>query len=88
MAGQTLDEIASERGMARSTIEGHLAHFVERGDLDLAGIVETERAATIEAYILANPEKLVSEVRLGLEEQFSYGEIKLVLAAMKSRAMA
>ncbi len=34
-SGKTIDEIAAERGFVRSTIEGHLAHFVALGELDI-----------------------------------------------------
>ena len=33
-SGRTIDQIAAERNLKPGTIEGHLAYFIARGDLD------------------------------------------------------
>ncbi len=45
--GKTIDEIAKERNMAVSTIEGHLSAFVANGEIDINKMVSTEKQMLI-----------------------------------------
>jgi uncharacterized protein YpbB len=83
-SGNTLDEIAAERGFVRSTIEGHLAHFVELGELDIRRLIPEEDIRAISDYFADHPGVLSSEAKAHFGERFSYGEIKMVIAHLKS----
>jgi tRNA uridine 5-carbamoylmethylation protein Kti12 len=76
--GKSIDEIAAARGFVPSTIEGHLAHFVGLGELDVFDLISEEKYASIADYLKANEDAPHSEVKATLGEEFSYGEIKLV----------
>jgi len=82
-AGKSMDEIAEERGMVRSTIEGHLAHFVGLGELDILDLMAAEKVRQIEQFFLANNTATSGEAKAQLGESYSYGEIKLVLKYME-----
>lgn len=82
-AGKSLDEIAAERGFVRSTIEGHLAHFVGLGALDIFELLDKEAVRTIEAFFMDHNTTLSSEAKAHFGETYSYGEIKLVLKWME-----
>lgn len=83
-AGKTLDEIAQERGFVRSTIEGHMAHFVGLGELDVSQLLPQETIQTLETYFLEHPTALHSEVKAHFEDKYSYGEIKLVVQSLRA----
>lgn len=82
--GQSIPEIASERNLAASTIEGHLAHFVGLGDLELGKVVEPERAKVIIAGIKKGQTKQINEIRAAIGESYRYSEIRFVLKHLES----
>lgn len=82
-SGKTLDEIAAERGFVRSTIEGHVAHFVELGELDIRKLMQEEDVRALSAFFEEHPGALSSEAKAHFGERYSYGEIKMVLAHLK-----
>ena len=79
-------EIAAARNLSEGTIENHLARCLEAGVLQrLDGLVDTDELPRIRAAI----EEIGHEAGLkpifeALNEQISYGKIRLVLASMAS----
>jgi hypothetical protein len=78
-SGKTMEEIAAERGFVRSTIEGHLAHFVGLGELDIFAVMDRENVAELEGYFREHNTASSAEAKAHFEEKYSYGEIKMVL---------
>lgn len=78
--GKTIQEIAAERGFVQSTIEGHLAHFVETGDIDILQLVDEEIVGAISKYCKDNETMQTGVIKAGLGSEITYGHIKLVLA--------
>jgi hypothetical protein len=83
--GLTLSQIAEKRGLVFSTIEGHMAHWVETGNVAINSLVSNERRQTIEQVISRLQGKPFGEIKQALGVEFSYGEIKLVQAHLKGR---
>lgn len=81
--GLTIDLIAQQRGLARSTIEGHLCFFVETGELDIAKVLAPEKQRIIEKQLTAA--NSLGQVKHALGDNYSYGEIRLVLAHRKRK---
>jgi len=79
-SGLTIARIAQERGLARSTIEGHLTFFVEKGKLDINKLLPPEKQQAIEKELAADHHNSLSEVKNALGDDYSYGEIKMMLA--------
>jgi hypothetical protein len=77
--GKTIAEIATEREMAVTTIEGHLAHFIGTGDLKVEGFVSPEKISLISEYFQKNENKLLGSAKTELGDNVTYGELKLVL---------
>ena len=78
--GRPVPEIASERNLSVGTIEGHLAHFVFTGELNINEIVSKEKLKTIAGAIEENGNSLaISPVKQKLGDQYSYGEISAVM---------
>jgi len=79
--GKSVEEIATERMFAKSTIEGHLAQMVKEGKLDANKIVTLEKMLAIEKVLNENPDwEGLKPYKELLGEEFSFGEIKVVLA--------
>jgi len=78
--GKTISEIALERGFTRGTIEGHLANYVQSGEISVFEIVPETKVAKIMALIVQNPNSSSLERKITLGDEVSYGEIKAVLS--------
>ncbi|NJL27944.1 MAG: hypothetical protein HC897_08620 [Thermoanaerobaculia bacterium] len=79
-AGSSIAEIAAERRLAVATIEGHLASFVATGELAIDTVLDPERQHLIEAAFDAMPAASLGEVKAGMVDEVSYGELRLVEA--------
>jgi len=84
-SGQSIEEIANERGMVPGTIESHLCQFIESGQIKVSEIVIPEKLQNIRKVIesLQKEDISSSEVKEKLGEEFSYGEIKATLLDWK-----
>lgn len=80
--GKTVSEIAKERNLAVSTIEGHLAKFVADGSINICDLVSKEKYGLIEAALKDFDGTSANPVKSKLGNDVSYGEIKLVMAAL------
>lgn len=80
-AGKSIEEIAEERQLHATTIEGHLSYYISKGELDINTFVSSEKQ---EAITKAAETFGVASLRLlkdNLPEEISFGEIRMVLAA-------
>jgi hypothetical protein len=79
--GKTIKEIAEKRSLAVSTIEGHLAAYVQSGDIPIEKLVVPEKINKIRDVLQLHAEtKTFAEIKIMLGDDYSYGEIKLVNA--------
>ncbi len=76
--GYSVAQIAERRGLKKGTIEAHLAHYVREGKLTLERLVPPEKIATI-LSVLSGDSSLTA-IKRRLNGDYSYGEIRLVLA--------
>lgn len=82
--GKTLKEIAAERSLTVGTVENHLAHFVEKGELEIGEVVSSQHQKIIRGIVKSfNKAYSLSEVKNLLPNEYTYAEIKLVIADMK-----
>ncbi|MCB9273837.1 MAG: helix-turn-helix domain-containing protein [Lewinellaceae bacterium] len=83
-SGKSIEEIAAERGLVRSTIEGHLGHFIGMGQLSVFELVEEEDVRKIAEYLAAHPDGPLSDARAFFEEAYTYGQIRMVVEYLRS----
>lgn len=84
--GKSVAEIAAERSLSPITIESHLAHFVQLGQLDILELVPPEKIQAIEKVVKANPEvEQLTPLREQLGEAYSFGEIRMVVQWLKGK---
>ncbi|RPH28654.1 MAG: helicase [Bacteroidales bacterium] len=81
--GKSIVEIASERKMALSTIEGHLAHYVGTGELDISNFLTQEKIDQISKYFISNKSKSLSNAKAEFGDKVSYFELKFVLKRLE-----
>jgi hypothetical protein len=84
-SGKTVAEIAEERGFVVSTIEGHLAHYVGLGELDVKLLIADDKIKSISDYMLENSSSTITEIKIGLKNEFTYSELKLVFQYLLSQ---
>ena len=86
-AGHSIESIAETRGLAISTIESHLARFVETGEIDLDELVPAHKAEIIRAAIIeSDAGEAVGPVKSRLGDEYTYGEIRAVMANFARRS--
>jgi ATP-dependent DNA helicase RecQ len=79
--GLSIEEIAQQRGLAHSTIINHLSELIEKNQpVDLNRLVATERQPPIVKAIQTIGTNSLRSLREHLGEEYSYDEIRLVLA--------
>ncbi len=83
-SGKSIIEIASERGLAVSTIESHLAQFVGTGEIRLDQVVEPKKSRAILDYIEKHKTRGSNEIRAGLGNDYSYSEIRFVFKYLEA----
>jgi hypothetical protein len=83
LSGKSIPEIATLRGMAMTTIEGHLAHFVATGELSVDQFVSPDKIFKIMEYFLSHEHRL-TPAKEALGDAVSYGELRLVLSHMQA----
>jgi uncharacterized protein YpbB len=76
--GKSMAEIAKERSLVVSTIEGHLLPYVKNGDIPLEKLVSPAKIAKIKEVLQQNEEATFSEIKTILGDDYSYGEIRFV----------
>lgn len=78
-SGMTIEEIAAERSLVLSTVEGHLAHFISLGELDIFEFMDKTDVEKIDHFLSANDLLGMAEVKAHFEDAYSYGQIKMVM---------
>lgn len=81
--GLTVAQVAQERGLAHSTIESHLAYFVETGRINIGRLLTEEKLKIIDRQMMEMKDKPLGQIKQALGENYSYGEIRLVQAHQK-----
>jgi hypothetical protein len=78
-AGKTIKEIAQERGMAVTTIEEHLAHFVGTGDIPVEVFVSPGITMLIANHFEGQGDLRLAPVKAALGDQVSWSELRFVV---------
>ena len=82
-SGKSVTEIAAFRNLTASTIENHLAFFVEIGKIKVNELVTPEKMGQIEKAIHLHGDLSLGVLKNELGEDISYGEIRAVINYLK-----
>jgi DNA-binding NarL/FixJ family response regulator len=77
--GKSIGDIATQRGMSQGTIEGHLAHFIPTGEIDIKDLVPEHKMVAILKALEEIGGNALSPIKGKLGDAFSYGEIRIVI---------
>jgi ATP-dependent DNA helicase RecQ len=78
-------EIAAQRGLSQSTIEGHLGYFVADGTLDIEQIMSRKKLDVIlDAIKRSGQTAAMKPIKDVLSDEYSYGEIRIAIDYLRS----
>lgn len=81
--GKSIKEIAQERSLTTNTIENHLAHYVSTGEININDVVSTQHQVFIRGIVKSmSGSYTTSDIKAQLPADYSYAEIKMVIADM------
>lgn len=80
--GKSVSQIAQERSLTETTILGHLARYVETGDIDVHTLVSDDVIRKVSDYMKRRTlgDVALKEIYEYFNETISYGDIRLVLS--------
>ncbi len=82
--GLSPEEIAKKRELVKSTIMGHLTHFIPTGEVKITDLIEEDRYLEIKKFIEEAGEfEGLSDLRAKCNEKYDYGELRLVVNSLK-----
>jgi GTPase SAR1 family protein len=76
--GKDIVGIAKERSLAASTIEGHLIEFIKTGEVNVDAFADGPSVKIISEYLNSNTDKKHTEVRMMLNNVYSFTQIRAV----------
>ena len=83
VAGNSMERIAELRGMSQTTIEGHLAFYVQQGRLKIDQFMDTSKIPAIKQAMEQSNAKLLAPIKAILGDNYSYGEVRLAMAHLE-----
>ncbi|GAB4017740.1 helix-turn-helix domain-containing protein [Spirosoma koreense] len=81
-SGKTIAEVATERGLAVSTVEGHVARCIRRGELAAEDVLPADKVAAIRSYAETHQPSGIGEIMQALGNSVTYNEIRFVQYAI------
>jgi hypothetical protein len=85
LEGRDAASVAAERGLARSTVEGHLAFFVGTGELSVEQVIPPEKAARIVSYFKTAKDRNLAPAKATFGSDASYAELRFVLRDLERK---
>ncbi|MBN1117476.1 MAG: HRDC domain-containing protein [Bacteroidales bacterium] len=82
--GKSIEEISRERSLTLQTIEGHIAHYIEKGELEIIRFLAKEDLEKILSAIDEVGTTQLSALKEFLEDEYDFGKLKLAVAYSKS----
>jgi hypothetical protein len=81
--GKTVEEIMEIRSMAKSTIMGHLSHYVDLGELDALLFVSQDIIDLVRKVIESGKERF-GEIKAELPPETTFDEVRMAVSFIKS----
>jgi uncharacterized protein YpbB len=77
--GISLKEIAEVRGLALSTIKGHMAKWILTGDVNVSELLPAEAIQEVSRFLKQNPEKTVSAALNVFGDKYDGGDLRMIV---------
>lgn len=79
---KTIEEIAQLRDLTITTIEGHLAHFIQIGTLSVYDFIEKSDLEIIKKATQELGTQQLKPLKDFFEDKFTYGQLKMAIAGL------
>ncbi len=86
--GKTIDEIAAERALNPRTIQGHMAHWVEQGEIDVRQLVPEDALAEISQAFMQLDTPYLKPVFEALSGKYGYDLLQYAAAHQRFSSSA
>jgi hypothetical protein len=83
MAGKSVSQIAFERKLSVTTIEGHLAYYVGTGEIPINKFVSQEKTDLIMNHFKGNEDLQIGPVKEALGEKVTWSELRFVASHLR-----
>ena len=83
-SGKSIENIAYERELNENTIFGHLASFIDSGEIRITDIISKLHFEELKALISEKTFDGLSDLKLQLDDKYSFAEIRLVINYLKN----
>lgn len=81
--GRGLADIATERAMSLSTIEGHAARGIAEGILEIDDLLPAETREAIGSWMREHADQGLNEARANFGDRYTYGQLRMVQAWLR-----
>ena len=78
--GKTIEDIAKERSMAVSTIEGHLASFIPSGEVKIDDFLNENELTEIKKVMDKFDNLQLGPIKSELGDKFTYGQLRMAVS--------
>ena len=78
--GKTIEDIAKERSMAVSTIEGHLASFIPSGEVKIDDFLNENELTEIKKVMDKFDNLQLGPIKSELGDKFTYGQLRMAMS--------
>ena len=85
LAGKSIDQISLERELNVNTVFGHLASFIESGEVSVSDLMSSSHYKELHKLIPTKKFENLSDLKHQLEDKFTYGELRLVLDEIQKK---
>lgn len=82
-AGKSIEEIATERKFAKTTIEGHLSEAVALGLINIERLLPVEALTEITEHAQSHPDTPLGDLKSHFGDKYTYGELRLALSHLR-----
>ncbi|HBH49460.1 MAG TPA: helicase, partial [Bacteroidales bacterium] len=80
--GKSIKQIALERTLVPGTVEGHLAHYVREGLIDVKELIDKEKYKKIASLADELDTLNLGQLKAELSNDFSYREIRMAVSGI------
>ncbi|HTH55754.1 MAG TPA: DNA helicase RecQ [Cyclobacteriaceae bacterium] len=84
--GKSISTIAELRNLSQSTIEGHLAFYIQQRALPIEQVMDVSRIPKIRQAIEQVGGTALGPIKSSLGDEYSYGEIRMVMAYLEAKS--
>jgi len=84
-SGKSIEQIAMERDLNVNTITGHLASFIDSGEVKILDLISEKHYKELKAIIPKQKFENISDLKHKIDNKYTFGELRLVLDDLSNK---